>query len=32
MKTIQREDIAQYKDYRLEPSDWHVVTQEQINQ
>jgi len=32
VKTIQREDIAQYKDYQLEPSDWHVVTQEQINQ
>ena len=32
MKTIQREDIAQYADYQLEPSEWHVVTQEQINQ
>ncbi len=31
MKTIKREDIAQYQDCQLEASDWHEVTQEQIN-
>ncbi|MEH6548899.1 MAG: MaoC family dehydratase [Pseudomonadales bacterium] len=31
MKTINKEDIAQYNDFDLEPSDWHTVTQDQIN-
>ncbi|MDA7687413.1 MaoC family dehydratase [Pseudomonadales bacterium] len=32
MKTIKREDIAQYQNVELESSEWHTVTQEQINQ
>jgi len=32
MKVIKREDIAQYQDVELESSEWHTVTQEQINQ
>jgi len=32
MKTIKREDIAQYQNFELESSEWHTVTQEQINQ
>ena len=32
MKVIKREDIAQYQNVELESSEWHTVTQEQINQ
>jgi acyl dehydratase len=32
MKTIKRQDIAQYQNVELESSEWHTVTQEQINQ
>lgn len=32
MKIIKREDIAQYQSYEAEPTNWHTVTQEQINQ
>ena len=32
MKTIKREDIAQYQNVELESSEWHTVTQEQIYQ
>lgn len=32
MKTIKRQDIAQYQNIELESSEWHTVTQEQINQ
>lgn len=32
MKTIKREDIAQYQNVELESSEWHTVTQEQVNQ
>ena len=32
MKVIKREDIAQYQNVKLESSEWHTVTQEQINQ
>ncbi|MGB5324947.1 MAG: MaoC family dehydratase [Pseudomonadales bacterium] len=32
MKTIKREDIGNYSDFALEPSEWHTITQEQVNQ
>ena len=32
MKTIKRQDIAQYQNVELKSSEWHTVTQEQINQ
>ncbi|NNL10677.1 MAG: MaoC family dehydratase [Pseudomonadales bacterium] len=32
MKTINPEDIGQYKDHELAPSEWFTVTQEQVNQ
>lgn len=30
--TINRNDITQYINFETEPTDWHQVTQEQINQ
>ena len=32
MKLINKTDIADYQSYQAEPTDWHVVTQDQINQ
>ena len=32
VKTINKEEIAQYIDYQAQPTPWHTVTQEQINQ
>ncbi len=31
MKAINKEDIADYNGFDLEPGAWHTVTQEQIN-
>ena len=32
MKVIDKSDIANYSLYQAEPTKWHTVTQEQINQ
>ncbi|NRA84958.1 MAG: MaoC family dehydratase [Gammaproteobacteria bacterium] len=32
VKIINKEEIAQYIDYQAQPTPWHTVTQEQINQ
>lgn len=32
MKTIAKQEIGQYVGYQAEPTEWHQVTQEQINQ
>lgn len=32
VKVIKREEIASYKGYEAEPTPWHRVTQDQINQ
>lgn len=32
MKTIKRGEIERYVDYTAQPTPWHTVTQEQINQ
>ncbi len=32
VKTINKEEIAQYIDYQAQPTPWHTVTQAQINQ
>ncbi|NRA70556.1 MAG: MaoC family dehydratase [Gammaproteobacteria bacterium] len=31
LKTINKDEIAQYIDYQAQPTSWHTVTQEQIN-
>lgn len=32
MSSIRKEEIGNYRDHALEPSEWHTVTQEQVNQ